>query len=139
MMIANLTDPPLRGMLIRMSPWAPLRPCTWPACLSLAIVGDSRCPQHVELRRRTRRADDHARRRLDAFYQSRAWRALRVRVLREQPLCSRPGCATPSSDVAHVIPRRARPDLALDRDNVRGLCHACHSAETARRESWHRQ
>ena len=29
--------------------------------------------------------------------------------------------------VDHIIPRRDRPDLALDPSNLRALCHDCHN------------
>jgi 5-methylcytosine-specific restriction endonuclease McrA len=110
------------------SPWAPRKPCSMPGCLRLRP-----CPEHGVDPRVNRPT------RLPHFYNTAPWRRLRKQVLAEQSLCEWSGCATASLDVAHIIPRRQRPDLALDRSNVRALCHRHHSSETASRESWHRK
>lgn len=58
---------------------------------------------------------------------TRAWRKLRDRVVREEPVCwlRWEGCTTWSNTGDHVIPVAERPDLALVRTNVRGACASC--------------
>lgn len=83
-------------------------------------------PTEAEVRRSydgspDRRADKR-------FYDSAAWRRLRAAILAEWPLCRRcpEGRPTPAVEVHHREPRHARPDLALDPDNLEGLCRTCH-------------
>jgi len=68
------------------------------------------------------------------FYSCAAWRRLRLKVLRERPLCAH--CETenivrPASEVDHIIDRRRRPDLALAETNLQPLCKTHHSRKTA--------
>ena len=73
----------------------------------------------------------------DSFYKSKAWRRLRALVLSEEPFCrycSQQGYTTPSVVVDHIQRRRDRPDLALVRDNLQGLCKYHHDAVKAREE-----
>jgi 5-methylcytosine-specific restriction protein A len=55
--------------------------------------------------------------------------------LRNHPLCEacmEQGRTTPATDVHHIIARRSGgPD---EEGNLQALCHACHSAKTARGE-----
>lgn len=73
----------------------------------------------------------------DQFPSSRRWIRLRDVVRREEPLCRNPlglhapGETVPTEEIDHIIPRRERPDLALVRSNLRGLCKRCHSSVTA--------
>jgi 5-methylcytosine-specific restriction protein A len=72
------------------------------------------------------RRDREARR----FYQSPAWRSLRLVKLRRDPLCQDcegHGRLTPATEVHHELERRDRPDLALDLDNLASLCRPCHN------------
>ena len=61
---------------------------------------------------------------------TRAWRRLRQRVLAEEPTCRLrlEGCTLVSTVGAHIISVKDRPDLALERSNVRGTCAACNRA-----------
>jgi len=114
-------------------PSAPLRPCRQPGC-RLTVRGGGYCPAHV----RTAYGSPHQRRaRADLakgpdrqFYSSKPWRALRAEVLKEEPYC-RCGCGKPSDTVDHTIPRSERPDLELDRANVRAWWSSCHNRKTA--------
>lgn len=58
---------------------------------------------------------------------SYAWRQLRDQVVVEEPSCwlQLPGCTGASQTADHVIPVSVRPDLAMERSNHRGACHAC--------------
>lgn len=60
--------------------------------------------------------------------QTRAWRTLRDRVVREEPVCQLQfaGICTGASTTAdHIEPVSTRPDLALERSNCRGACGPC--------------
>ncbi|MFS1702736.1 HNH endonuclease [Alteromonas sp. AMM-1] len=63
------------------------------------------------------------------FYQTRAWRALRLRVLSESGgSCSYCGSGTEHGTVLHVDhikPRSKYPHLALDIANLQVLCEDC--------------
>lgn len=79
-------------------------------------------------RRAYERRDD--RKEDKAFYKSPAWRRLRLAFLREHPLCAdceRIGLLTAAEHVHHTLERKDRPDLALDWDNLEGLCPPCHN------------
>lgn len=59
---------------------------------------------------------------------TRAWRKLRDQVVREEPVCRLqfPGiCTGVSTTGDHIIAVEERPDLALVRSNVRGVCWPC--------------
>ncbi|AGT11998.1 HNH endonuclease [Mycobacterium phage NiebruSaylor] len=68
-----------------------------------------------------------ARRRAPGQLTSRRWRALKDRVVREEPLCTlRLECCTVRSTTAdHIIPVKYRPDLKYVRANLRGACQPC--------------
>jgi len=65
------------------------------------------------------------------------WQRLRRIILARDPVCTDPfgihagrGEVALSIDVDHIIPKSAG---GLDReDNLRGLCHSCHSKNTAK-------
>lgn len=61
------------------------------------------------------------------WYSSTQWRALRLMMLRRQPLCP---CGAAASEVHHIVDRKERPDLAFNMDNLQALCKPCHSRET---------
>ena len=67
----------------------------------------------------------------DLFYSSIAWLQLRRRVLgRDGYKCTICGVSVKekgSSQIDHVIPRKQRPDLALNISNLRTLCRVCHN------------
>ena len=73
----------------------------------------------------------YGRKQVDPFYLTKEWRALREQVIREEEVCTDCGREM-STDAAHIIPRKNRPDLALVRSNVTGKCHGCHAKETWR-------
>lgn len=55
------------------------------------------------------------------------WRALRLMVLRREPLCRR--CGHEASQVDHIRPIR-QGGARLDPENLQALCHSCHSRKT---------
>lgn len=80
---------------------------------------------------------ERSRKRKDPFFDTKAWQRLRWQVLqRDDFSCT--ACGTyigqRGANVDHVQSRAVRPDLALEPDNLRTLCHACHSRKTARQD-----
>ncbi len=70
----------------------------------------------------------------DAVVSSARWKALRAQVLRDEPLCrtcAAAGRTELATQVDHVVPVRARPDLAYDRANCQPLCGPCHAEKSA--------
>lgn len=66
------------------------------------------------------------------FYQSTAWRKLRVEKLRRQPLCEeceQQGKTTPAQMVDHIRPIN-EGGAALDLQNLQSLCHTCHNRKS---------
>ena len=74
----------------------------------------------------------------DPFYHTGAWRTLRELIISRQGgmchdcmekmrlgLMRKPRRATM---VHHIIPRKERPDLELNEDNLVALCSRCHEA-----------
>lgn len=109
-------------------PWAPRHPC--PGCGQLLPKGQARCQP---CRAKLYRAQDAARPEHVAFYSSTAWKKLRAQVLEEVGACQT-DCGRAAREVDHIIPRRVRPDLALERANLRAMCRPCHNGR--RGETW---
>lgn len=65
---------------------------------------------------------------------TRAWKALRLQVIREEPACwlRLPKCTGVSTTADHIIPVVERPDLALLRSNLRGACGPCNYSRSAK-------
>ena len=66
------------------------------------------------------------------LYDKRQWRRLREQQLRMHPLCvmcMKRGLATPAQDVDHIKPL-ADGGERFAHDNLRSLCHSCHSLVT---------
>ena len=81
-----------------------------------ALPGQSRCRNHTRSNwGRYRPTHAHV-------YRTNEWKALRDRVLQEQPVCYVEGCIARSTEVDHIIPVYQREDLALARNNVRAVC-----------------
>lgn len=113
-------------------PTKPTRPCPYPLCDQFQP-----CPEHSierESSRARRRRSPHR-----ALYDTEAWERLRAQVLEEEPWCRCTveccpgGCTLPSTDADHVVPLGPpHYGARLDRTNVQGLAHSCHSRKTAR-------
>jgi 5-methylcytosine-specific restriction protein A len=68
----------------------------------------------------------------------RDWRKLRAAVLFDEPLCrfcQEQGRITEATEVDHIKSIAERPDLRLERSNLRPLCTPCHSGRTRRQTS----
>jgi len=104
-------------------------PCAAPGCAELVQSG-AWCTTHQPA------ASDNRPTAHERGYGA-TWQRLRRIILARDPVCTDPfnihagrGEVALSVDVDHIIPRSAG---GLDReDNLRGLCHSCHSKRTAR-------
>lgn len=66
---------------------------------------------------------------------TRAWRKLRDQVVQEEPECTLridDGCTFWSQTADHIINRADRPDLAMERTNLRGSCIHCNAVRGGR-------
>jgi 5-methylcytosine-specific restriction enzyme A len=84
--------------------------------------------------------EQQPRRREDgAWYRRLPWYGpggVREAKLKLNPTCEdclQRGRVVVATEVHHVIPRKERPDLALDLANLRSLCKPCHNAKRAKR------
>lgn len=62
----------------------------------------------------------------------RAWRRLRIMVLRDQPMCAGAGCNQPATEVDHRVAKAKGGDDS--RGNLVGLCCSCHSRKSVRED-----
>jgi len=73
----------------------------------------------------------------DPFYQSKEWRKLSSKIRawwlwhgHHCAFCDKPIQKGERTVVDHVLPRKKRPDLALDPSNLVVQHHRCHSQKT---------
>jgi len=107
---------------------AALRYCTNPGCSTKVAYG--RCAQHQAQHRHEQRTDA-----LHRLYDSPQWKALRLRLMREQPwcvACLAAGVKWPRRwrELDHVKPHRGNEEGFYDESNLQGLCHEHHAAKT---------
>ena len=98
--------------------------CTEPRCPNLTKKG--KCFTHKQQEQqeyRKHRPDD-------SFYRSPEWRKVRLEVLADSPYCC--VCGAVANTVDHIKPLRERPDLALDRGNLRSMCKPCHEKRSVK-------
>ena len=117
------------------------RPCAAPGCHRLTL--DRYCSKHKPEHNAQREAAaktmhkiyNKGRDDIDRFYGSSAWRKLRNLFIERNPLCVRceaEGVSRPATVADHIKPMREYPELALDTNNLRALCHECHNSVGAR-------
>ena len=76
---------------------------------------------------------------VDPFYVSPQWKAIRLKALRRDDYrcqecdahCLGKKRNKPTPHVDHIIPRKESPKLALVLSNLRTLCASCHSKRSA--------
>ena len=110
-------------------PYKPLAPCAYPGCIGLAAESERYCSVHkplMQLHEQDRRGNSAQR-----GYGAR-WRRLRLLVLARDSVCRQPGCNELSTDVDHIVPRAEGGTDSMS--NLQGLCHAHHSAKTAKED-----
>ena len=105
-----------------------LQVCLEPGCGVLSR--SSRCEKHEQEAKR----EHNERNPSDPFYYSAKWRKLRLRYVRQHPLCeicNSEGRISRGTEVHHKNPRALAPELELVWSNLQTLCRACHRIETA--------
>jgi 5-methylcytosine-specific restriction protein A len=102
-------------------------PCTHPGCSALTDTGGP-CPKHKT--ERARRYDRERGSSTSRGYDHK-WRKLRLLKLYQDPLCEdclEQGTVKQATDVDH----KDGDVTNMAMENLRSLCHECHSAKTAR-------
>lgn len=107
-------------------PTKPARACRIGTCPQPA-VSRCRCAVHAP-------ADYTERNRFSAIYADPRWRRLSRQVRLEEPLCRHaktdPLCTQVTEVADHITPHRGDMRLAFARENLAGLCRACHGRKT---------
>lgn len=111
------------------------RPCARPGCANLVERGYcaacvKQSPQAFGERQRGSAASRGY---------GRRWQKARAGWLMAHPVCVDPdglhvGVVKLATDVDHIQPHRGNQALFWDSANWQSLCHACHSAKTARED-----
>lgn len=72
-------------------------------------------------------------------YNTKRWKALRRRVLTDNPFCRMcldgDGISVMADEVDHIVPVSDNENLFWDFDNLQGLCRDCHHQKTAAENS----
>ncbi|GIW48990.1 MAG: HNH endonuclease [Caloramator sp.] len=116
----------------------PKRPCSYPGCPELT---DGRyCEKHEkEIEREYNRNN----RTYKYLYNTARWKRLRIKFLKEHPLCEeckRNGVVTLAEVVDHIIPHKGNKELFWDEENLQALCKECHDSKTAKEDGrWGRK
>jgi len=111
-------------------PTRPLSYCSSPGCS--VRVRSGACPAHDHQRVLDQRRGSAASRGYD-----HAWRTFRLRVLRQNPVCTdckAAGYIAWANELHHIVKVKDDPSRRLDASNVLPLCQSCHSKRTARGE-----
>ena len=109
-------------------PYKPASPCRYQRCPNLTTDPTRYCPEHKTLMQQQQ--DAHRGTTKQRGYGANHQRLRRI-VLSEEPLCRhclQHGITTPSTDMDHIDGNA----FNVDRANLQGLCHTCHSRKTAK-------
>ena len=113
-------------------PNAPKRSCMVGGCTGYA-EHHGRCGPHAAplLRLRARERMQEAGRH---WYFTARWKALRLAVLSQSPLCvicsTRDYRPMPATEVDHIVPHRGSAVLFWDRSNLQPICSPCHDRKS---------
>ena len=103
--------------------------CGVPGCPGLVprdSAGRRYCEKHAEKEAAEGHRHNERSEPRDPFYGTMRWRRKSDFILRRDPVCQK--CQVALSECAdHIVPRKLRPDLAWDDDNLQGLCSDCHN------------
>ena len=117
-------------------PYRSNKPCAKPNCSKLIKAGNTYCKEHEKEYnyQRNKRYDDKQRdEKLQKFYQATAWRKLRNRKIKADPLCEKckeQGRTKVAKEVDHIVPIKVNWNLRLSYDNLQSLCPPCHARKT---------
>ncbi len=114
-------------------PWKAPTTCSTPGCPEPSCLDSGKCEEHTRKRKQEgERKRNQARKKSKAVYATARWSRLRIQVLMDQPYCvgyEGVQCYQPSAEVDHIVPIEDGGE-PYDRDNLQGLCKACHSKKT---------
>lgn len=118
-------------------PHRPHKPCAFPGCKNLVTKGRY-CKDHEQYdtsKFRNKREKTHH------WYYTKFWKKLRLKKLKEDPLCEycqAEGKLTPANTVDHKIDWKAGRDeserwrLFSSYDNLASSCVSCHNSKTGK-------
>lgn len=119
----------MRAAEVNGVPQALARPCRAGRCKNLTLDASGLCPEH---RRATAAAYDAERGNSHARGYTRRWRAYRLQVLEEHPLCA---CGAVAAEIDHIQAVSGPEDpLFWYPSNHEARCKSCHSRKTALRD-----
>ena len=104
-------------------PWKPKKPCAYPGCRELTV--NRYCEQHQKLM--DKRYDAYERSPVVKKRYGRAWKRIRDRKIRENPLCEeclKNGVIKAAEEVHHILP--LADGGTSERSNLISLCRSCH-------------
>lgn len=105
-------------------PTKPNRPCRYQGCSGLAAPGEQYCPQH---KAKAEQFYNKYQRPNDKNSYGRAWKRIRDRKIKENPLCEeclKSGIVKAAEEVHHILP--LADGGTSERSNLISLCRSCH-------------
>jgi len=115
-------------------PKSPPSACTEPGCAALVPAGEgSKCDTHRKAASREYRTSP-LRKQLEAFYNSKLWRAVSKDQRMRNPLCAmcyQRGVYTPAQVTDHIVEVQDNWALRLEPTNLQSLCIACNTKKGA--------
>ena len=113
-------------------PRKPKKPC--PKHPHVLLDVHDRCPQCLDIKRRTERARPSATRRGYGY----RWQKQRLHYLQAHPLCvmcQADDMITAATVVDHIKPHKGNDALMWDQNNWQALCKTCHDRKTATQDN----
>lgn len=102
----------------------PIKPCHEPGCSELTV--DLYCEKHKRVQRNFRSSSQ-----MGYDYQ---WKKRRERWIAMHPFCEMCGALEDGMNVDHIVPHQGDMALFHDDNNLRTLCHSCHSKVTRQQQ-----
>lgn len=106
----------------------PGRACSFAGCSQIVMDGFT-CSNHKK-QRETYYRQGSKRKEAALFYNSMAWKTLRLHKMTQNPFCEHcqaNGVDKFAVDIHHVLKRTDYPTRALDITNLMSLCKECHT------------
>ncbi|MFM5339410.1 HNH endonuclease signature motif containing protein [Aeromonas veronii] len=109
--------------------------CNYPGCKEI-VQNNTRCEQHAINTTPIKMSGTQSTTVNQAFYNSKAWRALRHYYITKNPLCEhclKEGVIVPAHVVDHIIEINDDDSKKLDVNNLQSLCGSHHGKKTYQR------